>query len=82
MNYWVNESEENKVIINYKINKAIRKLDKSINKRLIAKAKRLWIQNNKHLNLFNYYYYRYFTDEFELYLIKNPVHFLASSGQK
>lgn len=54
-----------------RVNKALLKLDKATNNLLLAKARRKWIESNSKINLLNYFYYRYLTNEFELWLLKS-----------
>ena len=44
-------------------------LQKAINKRILAKAVRQWVETTPKIHALNYLYYRYFTNEFELFLI-------------
>jgi len=44
---------------------------KSTNKLIIARWTRIWIEQNKDINILNYCYYRYFTNRFELFLLNN-----------
>ena len=41
--------------------------------RVLCTLERKWVEDSKKLHLFNYWFYRYFTNEFELYLIKECV---------
>ena len=45
------------------------KLDKARNKRRLRTAERIWIQNTPEIHALNYWYYRWFTNEFELYIL-------------
>ena len=49
----------------------INKTNKAINNRKIKTMERIWIQNTTKLNLLNYWYYRYFTNEFEIHIINS-----------
>ena len=40
------------------------------NKLLIKTIERLWVEWDEKLNIFNYWWYRYFTNEFEEYRLK------------
>lgn len=48
---------------------AFNKLKKAKKKNIIAKAERKWIEANPNLNILNYHYHRYLTNEFETYLL-------------
>jgi len=48
---------------------SLNKLNKATEKRMLRTMERLWIQATPKLHAFNYWYYRYFTSEFELYLL-------------
>ena len=52
-----------------KILDSIKRLNDQTNKRKIATLERIWIQRNVHINRLNYWYYRRFTNEFELFLL-------------
>ena len=39
-------------------------------RRLIATMERIWVEENKKLNLINYIYYRYFTKDFLVFLLE------------
>ena len=45
----------------------------SYEKYLLARAKRMWIEQTHKIHLLNYWYYRYFTNEFILFCIQNDV---------
>ncbi|MFW6230075.1 MAG: hypothetical protein ACOC4L_03740 [Halanaerobium sp.] len=49
--------------------KSFNNLNKSQTKRLLKYYERKWIENNKNINVFNYWYYRYFTNKFIKFLI-------------
>jgi len=38
--------------------KSFKQLQKAINRKEKAKAERIWIENNSHINLLNYPYYK------------------------
>lgn len=44
-------------------------LTKSTKRLYLAKATRIWVQDNKHIHALNYWFYRWFTNQFELFLI-------------
>lgn len=48
---------------------SIRKVNKAEEKRRIATMERLWISDTPKLNFFNYWWYRYFTNEFLVYVL-------------
>jgi len=42
----------------------------SLNNLLLKRSERLWVEQNEYLNAFNYWYYRYFTNNFVMFCIK------------
>ena len=52
-----------------RIIKSIKKVQKSEKRLKIKKLETLWIQQDSKIHLLNYLYYRYFTNEFELFVI-------------
>ena len=52
-----------------RIIKSLEELNKATNYCKLKKAERIWIQNNSKINLLNYFYYRYLTNEFEIYIL-------------
>jgi len=36
---------------------------------IINRAEREWIEANPYINAFNYWYYRYFTNDFEIFIL-------------
>lgn len=50
---------------------AYERLIEVVNKRKLATATRKWIQEDKNIHALNYWYYRWFTNRFELYLINS-----------
>lgn len=51
------------------LKKIIKKLNKAENKLLLTTMEKDWILANPKLNILNYWWYRYFTNEFERYII-------------
>ncbi len=47
------------------------RLMKSTRKLKLAKAMRQWVERTPHIHALNYWYYRWFTNDFELFLIDN-----------
>lgn len=58
------------MITRSRIRKGLRKLEKARSRRLIATMERIWVEENKKLNLINYIYYRYFTKDFLVFLLE------------
>ena len=58
---------KNEELLKIKIENVI----KANNLRLLKRYEREWIEKATYLNLINYFYYRYFTNEFELFIIKS-----------
>ena len=54
----------------YKFKRSFRNLDKAIDKRLHATFTTRWIEENKNINVTNYFYYKYFTNSYRSYLEK------------
>lgn len=52
-----------------RMQKSAAKLKKSTDKRKLATATRQWVESTPKLHALNYLYYRFFTSEFELFLI-------------
>lgn len=48
-----------------------KRLNEANDKRLIAKATRMWIEDNPKIHILNYWFYRWFTNELELYILEN-----------
>ncbi len=40
----------------------------------LKRATRIWIQEDLRIHALNYWYYRWFTNEFELFLIRSQTH--------
>lgn len=38
---------------------------------LKARTTRMWVQENKHIHIFNYWFYRYFTNSYRDFLLMN-----------
>ena len=55
--------------ITKKLSDSFKKLNKAENRRILRRAERVWIQNTPKINVLNYWWYRYFTNEFELYIL-------------
>lgn len=62
--------------------KSLKKLEETENKLKLTRARRKWIEQDKRINLLNYFFYRYLTNDFELYLINNtnPSETISSSA--
>lgn len=56
------------------------KLRKATDKNLIATMERIWVENTPEIHLLNYWYYRYFTNEFEIYCIRTKYEEDALKG--
>lgn len=39
--------------------------------RILKTAERMWVESNPKIHLLNYWWFRYFTNQFELFLINN-----------
>lgn len=52
-----------------RLTNAYAKTNKAIDKRRIATMERMWVQDTPKINILNYWYYRYFTNEFILYIL-------------
>ena len=48
---------------------SLSKYYQSHNKLLLTRYTRQWIEKNDKINVLNYFYYRYFTNSFELFLV-------------
>lgn len=44
---------------------------KSTIKLMKAKTERMWVKENKHIHIFNYWYYRYLTNSYRNFLLMN-----------
>jgi len=55
-----------------KIINSLEGVTKSQIRLLKAKTERMWIEENKHIHLLNYWFYRYFTNSYRDFLL---VHF-------
>jgi len=49
----------------------VRSKMKSYYKLMKAKTKRIWIEENKHIHVLNYWFYRYFTKSYYRFLLEN-----------
>jgi len=49
----------------------LKSVNLSENRLNIKRWERLWVENTFKLNIVTYWYYRYFTNEFELFIINN-----------
>jgi len=45
------------------------KLNKTTQQLVLARATRIWVQKTPKIHALNYWYYRYFTNEFELFIL-------------
>ncbi len=48
---------------------SLRRVDEAIENRRIKTMERFWVQDTPKLHLFNYWFYRYFTNQFEIYIL-------------
>ena len=48
-------------------------LKKAQDRRRLKNMERLWVQDISKINVLNYWYYRYFTNEFELYILGEGI---------
>ena len=55
-------------------------LHKAQNKRKLAWAMRRWVEDTKKIHALNYWYYRWFTNEFELYILNTLLTGYQHSG--
>lgn len=46
-------------------------LKKAQDKRILAWAMRKWVEDTKKIHALNYWYYRWFTNDFELYILNS-----------
>ena len=56
-----------------RINDSLVKLTKAEQRRRLKSLERQWIELNPEINAINYFYYRYFTNDFEKFLIGRMV---------
>ena len=52
-----------------RISGSLKALNKAEDRRKIASINRLWVQDTKKIHILNYWWYRYFTNELELYIL-------------
>lgn len=52
-----------------KINESLYNLKIATEKRIIATATRMWVEDTPQIHALNYWYYRWFTNDFELYIL-------------
>ena len=52
-----------------RLTQSLNKLYKAQDKRRIAVMERIWVQDTPKIHALNYWYYRYFTNEFALYIL-------------
>lgn len=52
--------------------RASHNLQKAIDHRKLRKMERIWVEQTPEINVFNYHYYRYLTNRFELFIIGQP----------
>lgn len=63
-----------------RIVKSFSDLRQAQNKRILAHAKRRWVEDTQKLHALNYWYYRWFTNEFELYILTTLNHGKGNNG--
>lgn len=51
--------------------KSLMAVDKSHDRLLLARAMRMWVEETEDINIYNYFWRRYFTNDFILYIIEN-----------
>jgi len=52
-----------------RLNNSFKRLNRAEDRRRLKTIERLWIQDTPKIHIFNYWYYRYFTNELELYIL-------------
>ena len=52
-----------------RLSNSIGKLNKAEDNRRLKTMERIWVQDTPKLHILNYWYYRWFTNEFELYIL-------------
>ncbi len=57
-----------------KFNEIRESLRKTHDRLVLKKATRMWIEGSFKIHALNYWYYRWFTNEFELFLINSSFH--------
>ena len=63
-----------------KFNKIRDSLRDTHNKLVLKRATRMWVEQNFKIHALNYWYYRWFTNEFELFLTSAYFHGRSSNG--
>lgn len=48
---------------------SLRKVNGAVERRRVASATRIWIMDSPDINIFNYWWYRYFTNRLIVYLL-------------
>ena len=48
---------------------ALKRFSEAERRRYLKTAERIWIERNVDLHVFNYWFYRYFTNRFEYFLL-------------
>lgn len=63
-------NKEQRVIHSLKrLTTSLKELNKAIDYKRLKTIERKWIQYTPKINIFNYWWYRYFTNELELYIL-------------
>lgn len=52
-----------------RLSNSFKKLNKAEDRRRLKAMERIWIQDTPKIHALNYLWYRYFTNEFELYIL-------------
>ncbi len=61
-----------------RFNNSFKKRNKAEDKRRLNTIQRLWVQDTPKINILNYWFYRYFTNELELYIL-DAIQFIETN---
>ncbi len=63
-----------------RISSSIIKVNKAEDRRRLKTIERIWIQDTPKIHVLNYWYYRYFTNELELYIL-DAIQFIQTDKE-
>lgn len=64
-----------------RLTKTLQSVNKAEDQRRLKAMERFWIQDTPKVHALNYWFYRYFTNEFELYIL-DAIHFHEIKEEK
>lgn len=65
-----------------KLKESFKKLKEAQDKNKLAKAMRIWVERDTKIHALNYWYYRWFTNRFELFLINYSPYVQNGKGDE